>query len=62
MPQPDAGAPGTGAGGGSPPLLLLVGALAAGLALFSFPVLRRRLQRTAFLKPRRVALAVWHPG
>ena len=62
VPQPDAGAPGTGAGSGSSPLLLLIGALAAGFALFSFPVHHRRLPRTAFLKPRRVVLAVWHPG
>ena len=62
IPQPDAGAPGTSGAGGSAPLLLLVGALAAGFALFSFPVHRRRLLRTAFLKPRRVVLAVWHPG
>jgi hypothetical protein len=62
VPQPDAGAPGAGGGGGTAPLLLLVGALAAGFSLFSFPVLHRRLPRTAFLKPRRVALAVWHPG
>jgi hypothetical protein len=62
FPQPDASAPGAGGGGGSAPLLLLIGALAAGLTLFSFPVLHRRLPRTAFLKPRRVALAVWHPG
>jgi len=62
VPQPDAGAPGTSGAGGSAPLLLLIGALAAGFALFSFPVHRRRLPRTAFLKPRRVVLAVWHPG
>ena len=62
IPQPDAGAPGTSGAGGSAPLLLLIGALAAGFALFSFPVHRRRLLRTAFLKPRRVVLAVWHPG
>ncbi len=62
IPQPDAGAPGTSGAGGSAPLLLLIGALAAGFALFSFPVHRRRLPRTAFLKPRRVVLAVWHPG
>ncbi len=62
IPQPDAGAPGTSGAGGSAPLLLLIGALAAGFALFRFPVHRRRLPRTAFLKPRRVVLAVWHPG
>jgi hypothetical protein len=62
IPQPDAGAPGTSGAGGSAPPLLLIGALAAGFALFSFPVHRRRLPRTAFLKPRRVVLAVWHPG
>jgi hypothetical protein len=62
IPQPDAGAPGTSGAGGSAPVLLLIGALAAGFAFFSFPVHRRRLPRTAFLKPRRVVLAVWHPG
>ncbi len=62
IPQPDAGAPGTSGAGGSAPPLLLIGALAAGFALFRFPVHRRRLPRTAFLKPRRVVLAVWHPG
>lgn len=62
LPQPDAGAPGLGGGGGSPPLLLLFAALTAGFALFGFRVHHRRLPRTAFLKPRRVVLAVWHPG
>src|SRR6476660_1874057 len=62
VPQPDAGAPGTGGAGGSSPLLPLIGALAAGVALFGFRVHRRRLPRTAFLKPRRLVLAVWHPG
>ena len=62
VPQPDAGAPGAGGAGGSPPLLPLIGALAAGFALFGFRVHRRRLPRTAFLKPRRLVLAVWHPG
>jgi hypothetical protein len=62
VPRPDAGAPGTSGGGGSAPLLPLIGALAAGFALFGFRVHRRRLPRTAFLKPRRLVLAVWHPG
>jgi hypothetical protein len=62
LPQPDAGAPGAGGGGGSSPLLLLFGALTAGFALFGFRFHPRRLPRTAFLKPRRVVLAVWHPG
>jgi hypothetical protein len=41
---------------------LLVAALAAALALASFPFTSRLLPRLAFRKPRRVVLAVWHPG
>lgn len=52
-----------GLGGVPGPLLpLLVAALAAALAFASFPFVSRRLPRSAFRKPRRVALAVWHPG
>jgi len=41
---------------------LLVAALAAALALASFPFSSRLLPQLAFRKPRRVRLAVWHPG
>jgi hypothetical protein len=41
---------------------LLVAALAAVLALASFPFSSRLLPQLAFRKPRRVLLAVWHPG
>jgi hypothetical protein len=41
---------------------LLVVALAAALALASFPFSSRLLPKSAFRKPRRVVLAVWHPG
>lgn len=41
---------------------LLVAALAAALALTRFPFRTRLLPRSAFRKPRRVVLPVWHPG
>ena len=41
---------------------LLVVALAAALALASFPFSSRLLPKSAFRKPRRVVIAVWHPG
>jgi hypothetical protein len=41
---------------------LLVAALAAALALASFPFTSRLLPQLAFRRPRRVVLAVWHPG
>jgi hypothetical protein len=63
---PGPGGPGLtspGQGGVSGPLLpLLVAALSAALAFASFPFVSRRPPRSAFRKPRRVALAVWHPG
>ena len=63
-PGPDGpGLTSPGLGGVPGPLLpLLVAALAAALAFASFPFVSRRLPRSAFRKPRRVALAVWHPG
>ena len=50
------------AGGSGSFAPLLVAALAAALALASFPFTSRLLPRLAFRKPRRVVLAVWHPG
>lgn len=41
---------------------LLVAALAAALAIASFPFTSRLLPQLAFRRPRRVVLAVWHPG
>jgi len=41
---------------------LLVAALAAALVLARFPFRTRLLPRSAFRRPRRVVLAVWHPG
>ncbi len=62
-PGPEPGLTSPGQGGVPGPLLpLLVAALAAALAFASFPFLSRRLPRSAFRKPRRVALAVWAPG
>jgi hypothetical protein len=60
-PTPDLTSPAQAGGQGSfAPLL--VAALAAALALASFPFTSRLLPRLAFRKPRRVVLAVWHPG
>jgi hypothetical protein len=60
-PRPDLTSPLQGGGQGlTAPLL--VAALAAALALSSFPFSSRLLPRSAFRKPRRVALTVWHPG
>jgi len=49
--------------------LILVGpqrsgttALAAALVFARFPFRTRLLPRSAFRRPRRVVLAVWHPG
>jgi outer membrane biosynthesis protein TonB len=50
------------AGGAGQLVPLLVAALAAALALTRFPFRTRLLPRLAFRKPRRVVLAVWHPG
>ena len=41
---------------------LLVAALAAVLVFARFPFRTRLLPRSAFRRPRRVVLAVWHPG
>jgi hypothetical protein len=41
---------------------LLVAALAAALMLTRFPFRTRLLPRSAFRRPRRVVLPVWHPG
>ena len=41
---------------------LLVAALAAALVFARFPFRTRLLPRSAFRRPRRVVLAVWHPG
>jgi hypothetical protein len=62
-PGPAPGLTAPGQGGVPGPLLpLLIAAFAAALAFASFPFMSRRLPRSAFRKPRRVALAVWHPG
>ena len=62
-PGPEPGLTAPGQGGVPGPLLpLLIAALAAALAFASFPFVSRWLPRSAFRKPRRVALAVWHPG
>jgi hypothetical protein len=59
--RPDLGSPSQG--GGSGPLMpLVVAALAAAFALFGFQRQTRRLPLSAFRKPRRVVLPVWHPG
>jgi hypothetical protein len=50
-------------GGGQGQLVpLLVAALAAVLVFTRFPFRTRLLPRPAFRRPRRVTLAVWHPG
>lgn len=50
-------------GGGQGQLVpLLVAALAAALALTRIPFRTRLLPRSAFRRPRRVVLPVWHPG
>jgi hypothetical protein len=59
--RPDLSAPSQG-GGQGPLMPLVLGALAAAFALFSFQRHARLLPRTAFRKPRRVVLPVWHPG
>jgi hypothetical protein len=43
-------------------LPLMLAALAAALAGFAFEFLPRALPRSAFRKPRCIALQVWHPG
>jgi hypothetical protein len=59
--RPDLSSPGQG-GGQGPLMPLVLGALAAAFALFSFQRHARLLPRSAFRKPRRVVLPVWHPG
>jgi hypothetical protein len=59
--RPDLGAPSQG-GGQGPLMPLVVAALAAAFALFGFQRQTRRLPHSAFRKPRRVVLPVWHPG
>jgi hypothetical protein len=52
-----------GQGGGQGLLLpLVLGALAALLALFGFALLPRVLPLPAFRKPRRIVLPPWRPG
>lgn len=63
LPLPPQGLNGPAAGGGSgTPAPLLVGALAAALLFVLFEFLSRLLPRSAFRKPRRLALPPWHPG
>jgi hypothetical protein len=61
-PRPDTTSSGQGGGGQGPSVQLVVGALAAMLLLLGFQLLPRLLPRTAFRKPRRIALSPWHPG
>jgi len=50
------------AGGQGQLVPLLVAALAAALVFTRFPFRTRLLPRSAFRRPRRVVLPVWHPG
>lgn len=59
--RPDLSSPSQG-GGQGPLMPLVVGALAAAFALFGFQRPARLVPRSAFRKPRRVVLEVWHPG
>jgi hypothetical protein len=59
--RPDLSSPSQG-GGQGPLMPLVLAALAAAFALFSFQRHARLLPRSAFRKPRRVVLPVWHPG
>jgi hypothetical protein len=60
-PRPDASPAGQVVGQGLL-LPLMLAALAAALAGFAFEFLPRALPRSAFRKPRRIALQLWHPG
>lgn len=60
-PSQDLTAPAQGGGQGQL-VPLLVAALAAVLAVARFPFRTRLLPRSAFRRPRRVVLPVWHPG
>ena len=63
LPVPPQGSSGNAdaAGSGTPaPLLVVV--LGAALFLILFEILSRLLPRSAFRKPRRLALPPWHPG
>lgn len=60
-PRPDMTSSGQAGGQGSVMPLVLV-ALAAALGIFAFEVLRRTLPRSAFRKPKRIALPPWRPG
>jgi hypothetical protein len=63
LPVPQQGLNGSAEAGGSPtPSPLLLGALAAALLFVPFEFLSRLLPRSAFRKPRRLALPPWHPG
>ena len=61
LPPQNPSAGGQAAGQGTP-APLLVGALAAALLVVFFELLSRLLPRSAFRKPRRLALPPWHPG
>jgi hypothetical protein len=63
LPVPPQGPSGSAeAGGSGTPAPLLVGALGAALLFVLFEFLSRLLPRSAFRKPRRLALPPWHPG
>ncbi len=57
--SPTAGAQAGGQGTAGPPV---AGALAAAVLVLFFVFLSRLLPRSAFRKPRRLALPPWHPG
>jgi hypothetical protein len=59
--RPDLSSPSQG-GGQGPLMPLVLAALAAAFALFGFQRHGRLLPVSAFRKPRRLALEVWHPG
>src|SRR3954468_24746002 len=60
-PDPTSSAPGGGAGQ-TPPVPLLLVALAAVFGLFRSRFLPRVLPQLAFRKPRHLGLPSWHPG
>lgn len=59
--RPDMSSPSQG-GGQGPLMPLVFAALAAAFALFGLQRHARLVPRSAFRKPRRVVLEVWHPG